>query len=222
MTDSVIVDFFAQYAYQPNTVYMFIVAFMIASSFGLPIPEEMTLVSAGLVAYMARNPVDFPPPYPGAEGVNLVLLAGICFVSVLGSDVLIYFLGKYFGKKLIKTKLFEKKIGQERFDKINSWFDKYSAWACGMFRFMPGIRFPGHMSCGLLGVPLWKFILIDGIAALISVPTQVYLVAYYGEFILQKIKQFKMALGVVILLFIIYLVVKKIIVFLKNRQPQSN
>lgn len=203
MTDTTIVEFFANYAYQPYFVYGFIVLFMTASSFGLPIPEEMTLVSAGLVAYMANHPEQYPPPFPGAEGVNLVILSIICFFAVLGSDMLIYFLGKLFGRKLIKTKFFNNRIGQERFNKINSLFKKYSYWACGVFRFTPGVRFPGHLSCGLMGIPLLQFVLVDGLAALISVPTQVYFVATYGEVILAKIKEFKLIIAGIILVLIL-------------------
>lgn len=210
MIDGTIVEFFSQYAYQPYFVYGFIVLFMTASSFGLPIPEEMTLLSAGLVAYMARNPAQFPPPTPEAEGVNLVILCIVCFFAVLGSDVLIYFLGKIFGRKIIKTKFFNNRIGHERFSKINIVFQKYSYWACGLFRFTPGVRFPGHLSCGLMGIPLWQFLLVDGTAALVSVPTQVLLVASYGDVILGKIKQFKMALGAIILVLIIIWLLKKL------------
>lgn len=218
MFDFDIVTFFSQYAYQPGLVYMFIVAFMTASSFGLPIPEEMTLVSAGLVAYMARNPDLFPPPYPGAEGVNLVVLCVICFFAVLGSDVLIYTLGRVFGKRLIRTELFNKTIGEKRFGKINKIFQKYSYWACGLFRFTPGVRFPGHMTCGLMGIPLWKFILVDGLAALVSVPTQVLLVAYYGEIILAKIKEFKLILlGAIVILIAIWLL-KKLYHYIQRRR----
>jgi membrane protein DedA with SNARE-associated domain len=211
MTDVAIVQFFAEYAYQPYLVYTFIVLFMTASSFGLPVPEEMTLVSAGLVAYMAKNPIDFPPPTPGAHGVNLFVLCIVCFVAVLGSDIFIYMLGKVFGKKLIRTKFFNNRIGQERFNKINKLFQKYSFWACGIFRFTPGVRFPGHMSCGLMGIPLWKFILVDGVAALISVPTQVYFVATYGDVILDKIKEFKLILLGVLLILAVVWIVKKLI-----------
>jgi len=154
----------------------------------------MTLVSAGLVAYMARNPSLYPPPTPDAEGVNLTVLSVVCFLAVLGSDILIYFLGRFFGKKIIRTKFFNNNIGQARFNKINKLFQKYSFWACGLFRFTPGIRFPGHMSCGLMGISLWKFVTIDGIAALVSVPTQVLLVAFYGDVILEQFKKFKLIL----------------------------
>lgn len=213
-----IVQFFSQYAYEPYTVYSFIILFMTASSFGLPIPEEMTLVSAGLVAYMARNPELYPPPTPDAVGVNLTLLAIICFIAVLGSDVLIYFLGRFFGKKIIRTKFFNNNIGQARFNKINKIFQKYSFWACGLFRFTPGIRFPGHMSCGLMGIPLWKFMTIDGIAALISVPTQVLLVAFYGDVILTQFKKFKLILLGIIGAVIVFWLLKRLYIFIQKRR----
>ncbi len=209
MLDFNIVDFFAGYAYQPYLVYGFIILFMTASSFGLPIPEEMTLVSAGLVAYMASHPAKFPPPTPDAEGVNLTLLMVICFIAVLGSDLVIYLLGKTFGRKIVNSSFFQKRIGPERYEKINGLFNKYSYWACGLFRFTPGVRFPGHLTCGILGVSIWRFLLVDGLAALVSVPTQVYLVATYGEVILDKIKEFKLVLlGVIGVLILVWLVKK--------------
>lgn len=209
MFDFDLIEFFSHYAYQPNLVYTFIIMFMTASSFGLPIPEEMTLVSAGLVAYMASHPAKFPPPTPDAHGVNLYVLCLVCFLAVIGSDILIYFLGKIFGRRIVQTKFFMNRIGEERFEKINNIFKKYSYWACGLFRFTPGVRFPGHLSCGLMGIPLWKFVIVDGTAALISVPTQVYLVATYGEVILEKIKEFKIILGCFILILLLIWGIRK-------------
>ncbi|MBD65535.1 MAG: hypothetical protein CME62_10030 [Halobacteriovoraceae bacterium] len=213
-----IVAFFAEYAYQPMLVYSFIILFMTASSFGLPIPEEMTLVSAGLVAYMARNPQLYPPPSPDAVGVNLTFLSIVCFLAVIASDLLIYTLGRVFGRKLIRTNFFNKRIGQTRFNKINKLFQKYSFWACGLFRFTPGIRFPGHLSCGLMGIPIWKFLTVDGIAALISVPTQVILVAYYGDVILAQIKKFKMILLVIIALVVLFYLSKKLYEYYQKKK----
>lgn len=202
--------FFSQYAYQPAYVYGFIIVFMFASSFGLPVPEELILISAGLVAYMAHNPADFPPPYAGAEGVNVLTLAVVCFLAVFFSDLVIYCIGKFFGGKIIKTKFFQKQVAGKGFDTINSWFQKYGGLACGIFRFTPGLRFPGHMSCGLLGIPLWKFMLIDGLAAAVSVPTQVYVVATYGELILEKIREFKIVAGSVLGVLILIWLIRKV------------
>jgi membrane protein DedA with SNARE-associated domain len=45
--------------------------------------------------------------------------------------------------------------------------------------------------CGALGLSPWKFIAVDTIAAGFSVPTQVLLVAFYGEVIIQQLTRFK-------------------------------
>ncbi len=198
MFDFSIIEFLSQYAYQPTYVYGLIICLMTASSFGLPIPEEVTLVSAGLVAYMALHPAQFPPPYEGAEGVNLTVLSTVCFLAVLGSDLLVYSLGRFFGDRLVQSKMFKKSSWSKSFTKINKIYDKYSYWGCAFFRFLPGIRFPGHLSCGIMKVPLLQFLTIDGLAALLSVPTQVILVAFYGELILEKIRQFKMVIVIIL------------------------
>lgn len=197
---------FGQYAYEPMYVYGFVSLFMLASGFGLPIPEELVLISSGLVAYMAQHPQLYPPPYPGAVGVDVITLSIVCFCAVLFSDLLVYFIGKYFGARIIKTQFFQKRVAGEGFNKINSWFQKYGGLASGIFRFTPGLRFPGHLSCGLLGIPVWKFVLIDGGAALLSVPTQVYFVAKYGDVILDKLTEFKIYVGITLLVvFIVWL-----------------
>jgi membrane protein DedA with SNARE-associated domain len=190
--------FFAKYAYDPMAVYGFVVCFMLASAFGLPIPEELTLISAGLVANMAKHPDKYPPPYPGAEGVDTITLCIVCFLAVIFSDLLIFMIGKIFGARIIKMKFFQKKVAGEGFNKINLWFQKYGGWACGIFRFTPGLRFPGHLSCGFLGISVWKFLAIDILAAGISVPTQVYFVANYGVEILEKLREFKIIVGIVV------------------------
>jgi membrane protein DedA with SNARE-associated domain len=191
-TEAGLLNFFAPFAYQPFQVYTFVICFMFASSFGLPIPEELTLIAVGLVANMGQHPEIYPPPTPGAQPIGVGTLCLVAFFAVFLSDVLVYLIGKYFGAKIIKTKFFQKQVAGAGWDKVNSWFQRFGGWACGIFRFTPGIRFPGHLSCGLLGIPLWKFCLIDGLAALISVPTQVYLIATYGRIVLSYLKEVKM------------------------------
>ena len=127
---------------------------------------------------------------------------------------MVYLTGKIFGGRIIKTKFFQKRFAGPGFDKINAWFQKFGGWACGIFRFTPGLRFPGHFSCGLLGIPLWKFCAIDGLASLISVPTQVYFVATYGRVVLVYLKEIKVyLLAFAAAAFVIWLVRK---IYLKN------
>ncbi|MBF0442092.1 MAG: DedA family protein, partial [Oligoflexales bacterium] len=173
-----------------------------AASFGLPLPEEVVLVSAGLLCYMGSTS---EPPEPGLKPLNLHLTAVICFFAVFLADFFVFSLGRKFGSKLLKRKFLSRY--QKSIEKVMRWTEKYGIWAAGIFRFTPGIRFPGHFSCGTLGLAPWKFVLIDGMAALVSVPSQVYLVAFYGEEILGSFRKFKMVvfsiLAVILLIYII-------------------
>lgn len=208
----------AQYAYEPWMVYSAIVALMFASSFGLPIPEELTLLSAGLIAYMGSHPEIFPPPYEGAQGVSVFGTAMVCFVSVFVSDGFVFMLGRVFGRKWVNSRRFEKVMSPEILDRIGRWTARHGMWACGIFRFTPGLRFPGHMAYGALGFPLWKFAAVDGTAALISVPTQIFLVAAYGEKILLVLQQFKFILLLIIVSFLIFFAMRRVILWWMTRE----
>lgn len=208
---------FSQFAYQPNLVYGIVALFMLLSSFGLPFPEEITLLSTGLVTFMATHPDQYPPPFPNAPHVDMMTASIVAFISVFGSDLLVFSLGKYFGKKMTKTKLFAKFVSPDAFEKINVLARKYTYWVCGIFRFTPGLRFPGHLSCGMIGIPYWKFILIDGLAALFSVPTQIVLVATYGETIIKYVKRFNAFIAIVVGLLIVIFAVRKYLQYKKEK-----
>ncbi len=197
----------APYAFEPNWVYFFTIGMMLLSAVGVPIPEEATLVSVGLLAYMGMHPDKYPPPFVGAPHVDAETAALVAFVSVFCADFIVYLIGRFFGRKIFDWKPIRSILSEENRIKIEEWTQKYGAYACGIFRFTPGLRFPGHLACGMLKFPAWKFCTIDGIAAAISVPTQILLLAYYGEYILKFLKQFKLGvlcLLVVVGLFLIY------------------
>lgn len=205
-----IFQWMSQFAYQPGTVYIALVGMMLLSAIGLPLPEEMTLISVGVLAFMGANPQHFPPPFPGAPVVNVHTAAAVAFFAVFFSDFLIYTIGRVFGRKLLYHPRVHKMFPPHLMKRVEEWTHKYGTYACGIFRFTPGIRFPGHLACGMLHFPVWKFLLIDGIAALISVPTQIYLLAHYGEPILMKLRQFKLVVFAVIAILLIYFLFKKI------------
>ncbi len=206
-----IIMFFSAYAYEPMLVYLIVVGMLTASSFGLPIPEEVTLVSAGIVAYFAQHPAQHPPP-PGMEAnaINPWTLALVCFLAVLLSDYLIYCFGRFGGYRLNQSKRFRKYMNSDAFFKVQNLMNDYGIWMVGAFRFMPGLRFPAHLTCGMVKYPQWKFLLIDGIAALVSVPTQVLLIAFYGDTILKNIKQFKITIFILIVMVVLFIVLRKL------------
>ncbi len=195
-------NWFTQYAYQPILIYVGIFTLMLASGFGLPAPEEVTLVSAGLVCYIGSRPDLYPPPYVGATAVNAYVAAIVAFFSVVFSDCLVFFLGRRFGGQFLRSRYTSR--FRARMDEVAQWTKKYGMWAAGAFRFTPGLRFPGHFACGMMGLSATRFVMVDATAAAISVPTQVLLVAFYGETILIYFKQFKIVLGVILLAVALY------------------
>lgn len=205
-----IFQWLSQFAYQPGMVYLLLIGMMLLSSVGLPLPEEVTLLSVGFLAFIGTHPDKFPPPYPGAPVVEVHLAALIAFLAVFGSDFLIYGIGRRYGRPLLERPGMKRFMPDSAMRKVEEWTAKYGAYACGIFRFTPGLRFPGHLACGILKFPVWKFAAIDGAAALISVPTQIFLIAYYGESILGALKQFKIVLFSVLALIALYFIFQKI------------
>jgi membrane protein DedA with SNARE-associated domain len=189
-----IFQYLSVYAYQPWVIYSLVILMMYLSSFGLPLPEEVTLLSAGFIAFMGSRPDLFPPPDGAGAAVDPYVLAFVASFAVASSDFLIYFIGRIWGSKALETKLSRRFINPARQEKIEKFTKKYGALAVGIFRFTPGLRFAGHLLCGAFKLPSWKFIIVDSFAVLISVPTQILLIAFYGEEIFGFLKTFKLVI----------------------------
>jgi membrane protein DedA with SNARE-associated domain len=208
LADNPTAAFLLQYAYEPTMVYLLIVLLLTASSFGLPFPEEMVLLTAGLLAHIGSNPQLYPPPHAGAVGVSVPMTAAVCFFAVFLSDLLVFWLGKRFGSQMLRHPWAQKIISPKGFEKISEWTAKFGPLACGVFRFTPALRFPGHFACGATGIRYPTFILVDGVAALLTVPTQVLLMAYFGEQVLSVLKNVKIVLAIVIVLFLLFVLIR--------------
>jgi membrane protein DedA with SNARE-associated domain len=193
-TQEEITTFLTAYAYDPPIVFGFVILMMTASSFGLPIPEEVTLIAAGVVAHISLHPELYPPPSAGLTPVNAHVLATVCFFAVFLTDLLVFFMGRAAPRWFGGNYYLQKFMASRGYQAATKFLRERGQLAPGLFRFTPGIRFPGHFACGAAGIPAHKFILVDGLAALLSVPTQVLLVAYYGQEILGVFKNVKLVM----------------------------
>lgn len=215
LSQATILAWFAGYINDPFVVYAAIIALMFLSSFGLPVPEEVVLISAGLVSYLSLR-TDLHPLIEGGSRVSPLVTACVAFAAVFVSDLLVFFIGRRAGPAVLEHRFVARVLQAEAQTRIRGWTERYGAWASGIFRFTPGLRFPGHLSCGAMGLAPWKFVLVDGLAALFSVPSQVLVVAYFGETILAGLKQFKISLLVVILIAVAVLFAQKYIRLLRR------
>jgi membrane protein DedA with SNARE-associated domain len=175
----------------PIHLYFGIVLILFASSFGLPFPEEIVLITSGMVAYMALAEATESGLAPTMSPYTI---ATVCFLAVIISDTLVFALGRRYGLVLLRRGPLKKLLSESNLAKVEKWTHNYGTWACGIFRFTPGLRFPGHFMCGALGISYVRFLSVDGMAALLSVPTQVLLIAFYGDQIMVYFKTFKVFL----------------------------
>lgn len=151
-----LVDFFSTYGYAA----VFLV--LVACGFGVPIPEDVTLVSGGVISGLG---------YTNEHVMFFVGMAG-----VLVGDGVVFTAGRVFGQRILANRWVARILTPERFDAVRGKFERYGLWLLFAARFMPGLRTAVFMTAGITGkVPAWKFLLADGSAALISVPVWVYL-----------------------------------------------
>jgi membrane protein DedA with SNARE-associated domain len=147
--------------------YLLVFGVLIACGLGVPLPEDIILITGGLGCYY------------GLMDVGLTI--AISMVGVLGGDSIIFFLGHKYGRALTKKWIFHKLLPDERLAEVRRRFHKRGNALIFTARFLPGLRAPIFFSAGTLHLPYRVFLLYDGLAALISVPAIVGLVYYFGD-----------------------------------------
>lgn len=115
-------------AHSPWLTFSLLFLIMYASSFGLPIPEEVTLLSLGFLVYLGNQ----PDPVSGIVGegaLNVHLAAWLAFIAVFSSDFLVYFLGKKFGNRILSLPVLNKFAQPAMMAKVEQWM---SRWGFGL------------------------------------------------------------------------------------------
>jgi membrane protein DedA with SNARE-associated domain len=118
------------------------------------------------------------------------------------------------------SRWFQRYFSPKKQDKVEDLFDRYHSWVLFVGRFLPGLRAPIFFTAGSTRVKYWKFFVLDGLAALVSVPFFVWL----GHWLWMKFKDdiaqldralsrtqtYTMIVATVILIVAVTLVVRKI------------
>lgn len=157
-----LIVFFTNYGY----IAVFLV--LVACGFGLPIPEDVTLVAGGVICGLSLN-------------LNVHTMFCVALVGVLIGDGCMFLAGKLLGPKVKQLpflrRIFTDKIYHQMQEKVH----RYGNRVLFVARFLPGLRAPIYITAGISRkVSYWKFLLMDGSAAVISVPIWVYAGYYFA------------------------------------------
>ena len=157
-----LVGFFGSYGYAA------VFACLVLCGLGVPVPEDITLVSGGVISGL-----DLANPH-------IMLVVGL--IGVLFGDSTMFLAGRIFGYRIQKIKTFRKLVTPQRFSLIQRKFEKYGLGLLFVARFLPGLRSPIYLVAGMSHrISYFTFIIMDGLAALISVPVWVYLGYFFAH-----------------------------------------
>jgi membrane protein DedA with SNARE-associated domain len=152
--------------------YIAIVGVLLLCGMGLPLPEEVPILTSGVLARLGHL-----SPWPALMAVLFGVMAG---------DSVMFLLGRRWGVHLLEHRLSRMLLTRERQAKIAVYFQKYGAWIIFVARFLPGLRAPLFLTAGSLKVSFLTFFAMDGLAALLSIPLSFW-VAYFFTDRLQEV-----------------------------------
>jgi membrane protein DedA with SNARE-associated domain len=170
-----LVDFLLGF-YGP-TPYFLIFGILVTCGLGLPIPEDVCLIAAGLLSYYGVT--------------DLWTMIFVAFLGVMIGDSIIFYLGAHYGRRLTKHWFFHKLLPDERLEAVKAKLHRSGNKLFFAARFMPGLRAPVFFTAGTLHIPYPRFALYDGMAALISVPMIIGAVYYFGDELDQVVRVIK-------------------------------
>ena len=148
-----------------NYLGPFLVLFL--CGIGLPVPEEVTLIASGLLVH--RGQVDF------------FAITIVCSLAILLGDSIPYFLGRRYGMSALKVRWVRRIIHPERFLRLERRFERHGNWAVFICRFFAGVRIPGYFLAGTMRMSLGRFLLLDTLGVLVSVPVSIWRGMIFAE-----------------------------------------
>ena len=181
-----------------------LVAALLSSGFGVPIPEDIPLLLTGFLCEQKGIPA-----WHWALG---------CFGFVMVRDLTVFTLGRSLPESVVRSRLFLKIMPPQRQAKVESYFERKGWQTVFAGRFMPGFRSVVFFVAGRSGLSYRTFILADGSAGLISIPVLVFM-GYFFSHNLPAIRERVAGVQTIIVLVIVaYLLQSLIRAWLRARR----
>ncbi len=158
---------------QPSP-YMGIFLLLILGTLGLPFPEDTTLMLSGFL--MGQNIIQSLPA--------LIII----YPTLLMTDFLLYWIGKRYGRRVVEHPIFHRTISLNRLLKLEGKFRKRGIWVVFFGRHLLGVRAQIFLAAGVMRMPARKFLLADGLSALITMAMMIG-IGYFGGSQIQILRE---------------------------------
>ena len=154
-----------------HAFYPVLLLALVAGSLGVPIPEDVPLIAAGV--FLLQQP----------ESATWAGTLSIALLGIMCGDVVLFVLGKRWGPEVCQHRWVNWLITPVRLQKMSEKFNRYGMWMCFLGRFFMGVRAAMCITAGVTGLPFWRFLLADAAGAVISIPLFIWLGHWFASMI---------------------------------------
>jgi membrane protein DedA with SNARE-associated domain len=176
---------------------------LILAGFGLPVPEEIPVVTAGAMVGHDANEVAYHDDLAGALGGGPIayldpdpiglarwwVMLPVCILGVVLGDCVIYTAGRLWGRRLLRSGWVQRHVlPPDKQVKIEQNFAKNGILILLGARLTPGIRTPVFLMAGVLKMPLARFLLADGLYAIPGVNLLFWLAYLFTDQFVEAIR----------------------------------
>jgi membrane protein DedA with SNARE-associated domain len=167
--------------------YLALFGLLFACGLGLPLPEDVPLLLAGVFIFHGK--------------MQLAHAAILAWCGIIGGDCVLYNLGKRYGLNITMLPMVGKHVTPARIEQAERLYERYGIWVVAVGRLIAGVRGAMVVAAGATRFNFVKFIIADGLAALISGGIWIWL-GYWGAMkvgdpatIMERAKPYKHWIG---------------------------
>lgn len=139
---------------QVGFVYLTVFLSLLGGAFFLPIPEDLVLIVSGVLIHR--------------EVVDPTLIFLICYVTIIIGDVILYYIGFFFGPTLFVKRWFRSRVHPSKIKKAREHLDDNNITTIFVARHLFYLRSLTFLTCGAVKMSFSRFLAADLVAALIS------------------------------------------------------
>lgn len=141
-------------AWRASLIGLFVV--LVGGGIGLPLPEDVTLLAAGVLAHQ--------------HVFRLRDVIAIGFAAVVCADWMIYLAGRRYGRGIVTLPVLARLFGAARLDAVQGAIERHGTRAVFAARFVLGFRMVTFLAAGTFHLPAHRFALAEAAGTAIFVP----------------------------------------------------
>jgi membrane protein DedA with SNARE-associated domain len=147
--------------------YFILFGLLFACGLGLPLPEDIPLLLGGYFVALGR--------------MNIVWVGVLAWLGIIGGDCCLYWLSRRYGMGITNVRFIGTHVTKDRILWAQGKFEKYGVWVVAICRLFAGVRGAMVIAAGVVRFNFVKFVIADGLAALVSGGLFVILGWYAGK-----------------------------------------